>query len=221
MIINNSQVIAVYKPVGPTSAQIVALVKKISGVKKVGHAGTLDPLARGVLVIGIGRAATRKLGEIVGEKKEYLATVKLGAESTTDDAEGEKTKLKIKNKPALGEIKKITAEFIGRIEQTPPIFSALKIKGRRAYRLARLGKNFTLPPRPVEIKKIKILSYRWPYLKLKVVTGPGVYIRALARDLGNELGVGGYLYALERTRVGRFTKQKAVAIKNLAGVLLL
>jgi len=203
---------AIYKPKGPTSNDIVQKIKKLTGIKKVGHAGTLDPLAKGILVVAVGRESTKKLGEIVKKEKEYLATIRLGITSTTDDEEGVKTP---SHSPLKGEkvgvekIKKVLEKFEGKINQIPPIYSAIKIKGQEAYKLARKGQQPKMKSRPVEIKKIVIKSYKWPYLKIKVVTGPGVYIRSLARDIGQKLKVGGYLYNLERTRVGQFTKAKA------------
>ena len=208
-------IFAVYKPKGPTSNDILQKLRRITGVKKIGHAGTLDPLASGVLVVGVGREATKRLGEVVKKEKEYIARIKLGETSTTDDEEGEKTKVKVPKIPNLEEIQKAIANFKGEILQTPPIYSAVKIKGQEAYKLARKGQKPKLEPRKVLIKEIEILGYKWPYLKLRVVTGPGVYIRSLARDLGRELKTGGYLADLERTRVGDFTKEEAVDISPL------
>jgi len=210
-----NHIFAVYKPKGLTSHDVVNQIRKITGEKRVGHAGALDPLAKGVLVVGIGRKATKKLSEIVKKEKEYLVTVRLGMESATDDEEGAKTKLVIVKKPTLHEIRAIIKKFQGQILQLPPAYSAVKIGGRPAYKLARQGRPVNLRPRRVVIKKIKILSYHWPYLKLKVVTGPGVYIRSLARDIGRGLKVGGYLYNLERTRVGNFTKKTALTLTQL------
>lgn len=204
-------IFAIYKPKGPTSNGVLEELRRITGIRKIGHAGTLDPLAKGVLVIGIG-AGTKLLGNIVAKEKEYIAKVKFGAISETDDEEGEKIKIKIVKKPALKEIRKILYNFKGEVMQKPPIYSAIKVSGKEAYKLARKGRAVELQPRKIEIKNIKIIKYRWPYLWLKVVTGPGVYIRALARDIGNELGVGGYLASLERTRVGKFSKNKALRI---------
>lgn len=208
-------IFAVYKEKGPTSHDIINRVRKITGVKKVGHAGTLDPLASGILVIAVGRDATKKLNEIVVKEKEYIAIIKLGEESSTDDEEGKKI---VKNVGAVKDvevIKSVVKSFIGKIMQTPPIYSALKIKGKSAHYLARRGYDVKLKPRQVEIKEIEILEYQWPILKVKVITGPGVYIRALARDIGQKLGVGGYLADLERIRVGEFTKENAVNILNI------
>jgi len=182
-------------------------LRKETGVKKIGHAGTLDPLASGVLVVGIGREATKELAKIVKKEKEYIAKIKLGATSTTDDAEGEKTKSpKPLTPPPLAEVQKAVANFKGKILQNPPVYSAVKIQGQAAYKLARKGQAPKLKSRQVEIKEMEILKYEWPYLELKIVTGPGVYIRSLARDIGQTLKTGGYLADLERTRVGDFTK---------------
>ncbi|MBI4837298.1 MAG: tRNA pseudouridine(55) synthase TruB [Candidatus Portnoybacteria bacterium] len=209
------KIFAIYKPSGPTSHDIVDEVRKITGEKKVGHAGILDPLARGVLVVGVGREATKKLDEVVQKEKEYIAEIKFGEESSTDDDEGEKTKLKVSKFPSYKDVEKVVREFVGNIEQTPPAYSAIKIHGKKAYELSRKGKTLELKPRKIEIKEIEILDYKWPFLRIGVVTGPGVYIRALARDIGGKLGVGGYLVDLERTRVGEFTKEKAVDVSEI------
>ncbi len=207
-------IFAVYKPKGPTSYDIVEKIKRITGEKKVGHAGTLDPLARGILVIAVGREFTKKISSEVKKEKEYLAKIKLGMNSPTDDEEGEKEIIDVKEEPSLESIKKIVYKFKGYILQVPPKFSAVKVKGQKAYKLARKGKEVELKSRKVEVKEIEILDYKLPYLKLRFVTGSGVYIRSLARDIGRELGTGGYLYDLERTRVGDFTKEKCVALLN-------
>jgi tRNA pseudouridine55 synthase len=133
-------------------------------------------------------------------------------ESSTDDEAGEKTKIVFKKKPARRDIEKILAKFTGKILQQPPIFSAIKIKGERAYKIARRGEAPKLKKREVEVKEIKIIKYRWPLLEIKVVSGPGFYVRSLARDLGKKLKVGGYLVALERTMVGQFKKNNALGI---------
>ncbi|MBN1778903.1 MAG: tRNA pseudouridine(55) synthase TruB [Candidatus Buchananbacteria bacterium] len=207
-------IIAINKPVGPTSNDIVQQVKKITG-QKVGHAGTLDPLASGVLVLGIGREATKKLSEVVKKEKEYVAEIFLGANSTTDDQEGEKTIVEAKNQPTEEQIVLILKEFVGQIQQTPPVYSAIKIKGQEAYKLARKGRSVDLKSRPVEIKQIELLKYNYPLLKIKVVSGPGVYIRSLARDIGKKLGSGGYLFSLVRTRVGQYKIEQAKTVEEL------
>lgn len=212
-------IFAVYKPVGPTSFDVIKQIRKITGIKKVGHAGTLDPLASGVLVVAVGRQSTKKLAQEVKKEKEYLAEIKLGEESTTYDAEGKKKKISVSEIPTIADINQAILKFQGKILQAPPLYSAVKVAGQKAYKMARKGKTIELNPREVEIKKIELLEYSWPYLKLNVTTGPGVYIRSLAHDLGKALKTGGYLSALERTRVGNFAKEQAVVIADLENFL--
>lgn len=229
MTVYKEGIMAFYKPKGPTSHDIINQLRRLTGIKKIGHAGTLDPLARGVLVVGIGAKATKKLSAIVAKEKEYVAVIRLGEESDTDDAEGPIKKFSISPPsvasgdlrqasnsqfliPARKNIDAAVKLFVGKITQVPPIYSALKIKGAAAYARARRGEKIKMKSRAVEIKEIEILSYAWPDITLRVVTGPGVYIRALARDVGRALGTGAYLASLERTRVGKFTKENAVSI---------
>ncbi|MBI2056146.1 MAG: tRNA pseudouridine(55) synthase TruB [Candidatus Sungbacteria bacterium] len=205
-------IFAVYKPKGPTSHDIVDEVRHITGESRVGHAGTLDPLASGVLVIGVGREATRKLQKIVGKEKEYIAKIRFGVESVTDDEEGEKTEFAVTEIPKRKHINQVLKKFVGAITQVPPAYSAVKIGGRAAYKRARAGQKTELKPRDVFVKKIVVMRYAWPFLEIRAVTGPGVYIRALARDIGRALEVGGYLAELERVRVGEFRMQNATAL---------
>ncbi len=205
-------IIGIIKPKGISSFDVIRKLRQMSDIKKIGHAGTLDPLATGVLVVGVGKQACQKLNSIVKKEKEYIAKIKLGVNSTTDDEEGDKQIVNVENIPLLSQIKSIIPDFQGKIYQIPPIFSAIKIHGQPAYKLARQGKKVVLKKRLVEIKQIKILKYKWPYLELKVVTGPGVYIRSLARDIGEKLKTGGYLANLERTRVGDFKKENCLLI---------
>jgi tRNA pseudouridine55 synthase len=207
------KIFAVYKPKGPTSHDIINIIHRQTGEKKVGHAGTLDPLAEGVLVIGVGKESTKKLSEIVQKEKEYIAKIKLGQTSTTDDEEGQKTEVETKEKPQIQEIEKLLKKFLGQIKQVPPVFSAIKLKGQKAYKMARKGRPLDLPPRTVEIKNIELLNYNWPILEIKVLTGPGFYIRSLARDIGAELKTGGYLAGLIRTRVGQYGQDGAEKIE--------
>lgn len=207
-------IFAVNKPRGITSHDVVAMVRKKTGVKRVGHGGTLDPLASGVLVVAVGRENTKNLETFVKGEKEYTAEVYLGAYSTTDDDEGEKTQVTADILPKLSEIEDEITNFIGKIEQVPPVYSALKIDGKPAHRRARSGENIKMDARLVDIKDIRILDYDFPTLYLKVTTGPGVYIRSLARDLGTALGTGGYLKSLVRTRVNTFTLDEAHDIEE-------
>ena len=213
---NTSGIFAVYKPIGITSHDVVDIVRKKTGVKRVGHGGTLDPLAEGVLVIAVGRENTKRLNEYVMGGKEYIAEVCLGENSTTDDSEGEKVEINKKIKPEIKEIETFLKQFIGKISQTPPIYSALKLQGQPAHRRVRKGQVVKLEPRIVEVKEIELLSYEYPVIKLKVVCGPGVYIRSIARDLGEKLATGGYLKSLIRTRVGEFTLEKCLKISDLS-----
>lgn len=202
----------IWKPKGMSSHDAVNIVRRLSGVHRVGHAGTLDPLASGVLVIGIGRESTKRLSVAVAHEKEYVAQVRLGAESSTGDEEGEKVPVPNPRVPSREALDAVIKKFTGRILQVPPIYSALKVKGRTAYSYARAGEAVELAAREVEVKEIKVMSYEWPDISLRVVTGPGVYIRSLARDIGRELNVGGYLAELMRTRVGECDKDRCIRI---------
>ena len=202
-------IFAIYKPVGPTSHDVIDQLRHKTGIKKIGHAGTLDPLAKGVLVVAIGREATKKLSGIVKMEKEYMATIRLGEESTTDDAEGVKNKIQVDNPPDIAKLKEVIKKFEGDIKQVPPKYSAIKVGGRKAYQLARRGEPVKLGPRSVFIKSIELLEYHWPELKLRVICGSGVYIRSLARDIGRDLDTGGYIKELERVRVGDYSIQDA------------
>lgn len=205
-------IVGIIKPKGPTSNDVVQEVKKITG-EKVGHAGTLDPLASGVLVLGIGKD-TKKLNEVVRKEKEYISIFKLGEYSETDDEEGEKMKMEIKEIPDRNKVKIVVEKFVGEIYQKPPKYSAVKVKGREAYKLARKGEDVFLEPRKVKVEDIEILGYDYPFLELKIITGPGVYIRSLARDIGKELKTGGYVVKLERTRVGDFNKNNSYMLED-------
>ncbi len=218
-------IFAFYKPKGITSNDAVQMVKRLIGVRgvKIGHAGTLDPLAQGVLVIAVGREATKTINEVVKKEKEYIAEITLGFESATDDAEGlilneverEKILRQTQDEPTTEDVKNSFKDFIGKIKQLPPIYSAIKVSGKEAYKYARSGQVVEMEPRDVEIKSIELLEYVWPKLKIRIVTGPGVYIRSLARDIGKKLGTGGYLSFLERTRVGDFRKEDSISEEKL------
>lgn len=203
-------IIAVWKPAGISSYGIISRIRRMSGIRTVGHAGTLDPLARGVLVVGIGRTATRSLADEVRKEKEYVAVVRLGVTSSTDDEEGEKTVVPVAVRPSREAVDAAVRQFVGEIMQVPPVYSALKIKGKPAYAYAREGKNVTMAARPVTVKEIEVLSYEYPDVRVRAVTGPGVYVRSLARDIGAALGTGAYMADLERTRVGEFTKELCI-----------
>ena len=213
-------IIVVDKPLGLTSMNVCSIVRgrlKAGGAPKrvkVGHGGTLDPLASGVLVVLIGKA-TKMCDEVMAGVKGYLTTVDLSQVSTTDDLEGEKTQVIPDVIPTRAEIEESCAKWTGAVMQRPPAYSAIKVNGKRAYALARKGEEVILEPRPIQIDSIEIVSYEWPMLTIDVVCGKGTYIRSLGRDIGNEVGAGGMLTALRRTRVGQFTLEKAVALVDV------
>jgi len=208
-------IFAVYKERGMTSHDVVDAVRRATGERRVGHAGTLDPLAKGVLVVGVGRAATRLLGRLTEKDKEYVTRIHLGVRSTTDDGEGKKEEVPVDEIPSEDDVRASLHRFSGVISQRPCAFSALKLQGRPAYRLARKNHDLELAPRQVEVKEIELLAYKWPWVDVRMVTGPGVYVRAIARDLGETLGTGGYVEELERTRVGPYTADQAVRVCDL------
>jgi len=208
-------IFAVYKPKGLTSNAVLNRLRRAAGTKKIGHAGTLDPLAQGVLVVGIGREATKQLAKEVAKEKEYKTSITLGITSVTDDEEGKKTERVISVIPTEKEIQKVLQMYTGNVLQIPPIYSAIKINGKEAYKRVRKGEEVVMKPRQVEIKSIFLESYNWPLLVLRVVTGPGVYIRSLARDIGEALGTGAYLSELVRTRVGRWTLSNTLTLEEV------
>lgn len=213
---NISGFIIINKPAGPTSHDIIDKLRRITGIKKIGHAGTLDPLATGVLICAIGREATREISKFVKTDKEYEAEIMLGAVSDTYDRTGTITnsQLRITN-CELDCIKNVLKEFIGKQKQVPPMYSAKKVGGKKLYQLARAGKEIKRQPSDIEIYNIKILEYKWPLLKIKVKCSSGTYIRSLAHDIGRKLGRGAYLKELQRTAVGNFNIKQAVDLKNL------
>lgn len=202
-------VVAINKPKGPTSHDMINRVRRVLGIKKVGHAGTLDPLASGVLVVATGKM-TKKLSEIMHREKEYLATITLGVNSSTDDEEGDKNYRQVSTPPSIDLIQKVLTEFVGIIDQTPPIYSAIKIKGRPAYDYARKNKEVILKSRKVEIRQIELIEYSYPELKILIKCGSGVYIRSLARDIGEKLETGAYMSQLCRTKVGELSLGRAI-----------
>jgi len=210
-------IVVVDKPTGLTSHDVVARLRRLAGTRRVGHAGTLDPMATGVLVVGIGQA-TRLLGHLALTDKDYDATIRLGASTTTDDAEGEI--IAEAEGEALTEITDAAiaaaiTDLTGDIEQVPSAVSAIKVDGVRAYKRARAGETVELAPRRVHIAAFDVLARRGADLDVHVSCSTGTYIRALARDLGAALGVGAHLTALRRTRVGGFTIEKARTLSQL------
>lgn len=217
----HSGLIIVDKPQGWTSHDVVGRMRRLAGTRKVGHAGTLDPMATGVLVLGINRA-TRLLTYIVGTSKTYDATIRLGQSTLTDDAEGEVIGGSIAAAVEPADIRAGVAALTGDIEQVPSSVSAIKVRGQRAYTRVRSGEDIQLAARPVTISRFEIHDIRrvnsgkHQDIDVTVECSSGTYIRALARDLGADLGVGGHLTALRRTRVGPYGLDQAATLEELA-----
>ncbi len=216
--------LVVDKPAGWTSHDVVAKLRGLAGTRRVGHAGTLDPMATGVLVVGVGRA-TRLLTFLVGADKEYTATVRLGVATTTDDAEGEVLAETGVDRIDAGLLAAAAARLTGPIQQVPATVSAIKVDGQRAYARARAGEHVELAARPVTVRELELGEPRPARtvdgtgvldVDLRVVCSSGTYVRALARDLGVALGVGGHLTALRRTRVGGWSLASARTLDDLS-----
>ncbi|MEW4567408.1 tRNA pseudouridine(55) synthase TruB [Tautonia sp. JC769] len=199
------------KPTGLTSRDVVNRVLRAFGKPKpkVGHAGTLDPLASGVLVVAVG-PATRLIEQVQRQPKTYLATILLGATSDTLDADGTITPTLDPPIPSESQVCDALASQVGTIDQLPPAYSALRVEGKRAYDLAREGKAVELASRPVRIDRIELIRLDWPHLEISVDCGAGTYIRSIARDLGDALGCGGLIATLRRTRIGPFSVDDAI-----------
>jgi len=202
------------KPRGWTSHDVVAWLRRRLKTRQVGHAGTLDPAAEGVLVVAVG-SATRLLPYLQEADKQYVAHVVLGIETTTDDLEGEITAITEATPPSQADVEATLQQFRGEIVQVPPRFSAIKVDGTPLYRRARAGQDVPAPPRRVTINRLTLLFYHFPDLVFVVDCSKGTYVRSLARDIGAALGTGGYLHGLVRTRVGRFTLAQAWTIDEL------
>lgn len=201
------RIVLIDKPAGISSFGVVAKVRgklraELGKKVKVGHTGTLDPFATGLLILLTGKM-TKRSGEFLKLDKEYEATLRLGAVSTTGDPEGEITEGDTRA-PEEEEIFEVLEKFKGKIRQTVPKFSAVKINGERAYKLARAGKEFEAPEREIEIYDIQVTEYKYPFLKIRTEVSSGTYIRTLAEDIGKELQVGAYLTELRRTKVGKY-----------------
>ncbi len=203
------------KPAGRSSRWVVNAASRITGVKKIGHAGTLDPLAAGVLLLALG-PATRLIEYLQAGTKVYRALIHLGVVTSTYDAEGEPTASAPVPALAVSDLAQTLARFEGEIEQRPPDYSALKVAGVAAYRRARRGQTFDLPTRRVQIERIELLEWRSPRLEVRVTCAPGTYIRSLAFDIGQALGCGAHLAGLTREASGRFRLENAVTLETLA-----
>lgn len=212
-------IVIVDKPAGMTSHDVVARVRRLARTRRVGHGGTLDPMATGVLVIGVGRA-TRLLTYVIGADKGYQATIRLGQRTLTDDAEGEVVAAQPADAVTDQAIRAGLAALTGEIDQVPSAVSAIKVGGRRAYRRVREGEQVTLAARRVRVSRLDVRAIRRELpglvdVDVDLTCSSGTYVRAIARDLGEALGVGGHLTALRRTFVGGFTLAEAVTLAEL------
>ncbi len=209
----------VNKPTGVTSRAVVNQVARLLPRSKVGHSGTLDPLATGILVVCVG-AATRLAEFVQAMPKSYQTTIRLGARSDTLDADGRIEQVECPCEPSIDLIGAAIAPLVGTITQQPPQYSALKINGQRAYDLARAGEVPALAPRQVRVDRIELVRFAWPILELEIDCGAGTYIRSIARDLGDALGCGGYVETLTRHRTGNFTLDDAIDPETLSAATI-
>ena len=217
-------ILNIHKPAGATSRDVVNQVQRIVRPAKIGHAGTLDPLATGVLVLCIGKA-TKLISHIQRMRKRYRGTFLLGQQSNTEDIEGTVQSLVGAPVPSAEEVRACLPEFLGTIQQRPPAFSALKVRGKRAYALARQGKIVELAPRPITIHELTLVEYSYPRMVVEIECGSGTYVRSLGRDIAERLGTGAVMSELVRTGVGEFRISESVSPEsinesNLAGSLL-
>ena len=209
-----SGLLNIFKPAGWTSRDVVNRIERLVKPAKAGHAGTLDPLAEGVLVVAVG-ASTRLIGGVQERTKEYRSAFQLGCRSDTDDNTGVITPVEVGVPPAQSDIEALLPRFRGEFSQVPPQFSAVHVAGRRAYDLARQGQAVDIAPRMVRVRRLEILDYAWPRLELLIECGSGTYVRSIGRDLGELLGCGALMTSLLRTRIGPFLVGAAVAVDDL------
>jgi tRNA pseudouridine55 synthase len=210
-VFEEGRLLLIDKPLRWTSFDVVRKIRNLTRTKKVGHAGTLDPLASGLLIVCTGKF-TKKINEYMAQEKEYTGTITLGAVTPTYDLESEPTDFKTCGDISLTKLQEATKKFTGAILQTPPIHSAIKKDGKRVYELARRGIDVQLEPRPVTISAFEIVKAELPHVTFRVVCSTGTYIRSLANDFGAELGCGGYLSSLCRTRIGSFLLTDALSM---------
>lgn len=218
MMNEEGRVIPIYKPRGMTSFAALRKVKNLLGVKKIGHAGTLDPLAEGLLIL-LTYGKTRLMKEFLKLEKEYVATIEFGITSPSHDLETATVNVVEKLALTREELLEALKGFLGEIEQIPPSYSATWVNGTRSYQLARKGEYVALKPKRVLIKQIELMSFELPYAKIKIICSSGTYVRSLARDIGNTLGTGAVLVDLVRTRIGTYTLENAIRIEELEKVL--
>ena len=212
-IFEDGQVLLINKPFQWTSFDVVQKLRSILRIRKIGHAGTLDPLATGLLIICTGKF-TKRINEYMAQEKEYTGTFTLGATTPTYDLESEPENFKPFDYITEEEIIATTSKFTGEIQQVPPAHSAIKVGGKRMYELARQGKEVKLEPRKVTIKEFEIIKIELPIITFRVVCTTGTYIRSLAYDFGEALGCGAYLSSLCRTRIGEYSTDDAMSIES-------
>jgi tRNA pseudouridine55 synthase len=208
-------VLVIDKPAGPTSHDVVQIVKRITGAKKVGHLGTLDPAATGVLPLVIN-GATKRADELKGVEKVYEFTLVLGASTDTDDDQGKIVKKMEVPADAVKKLEAIIPEFLGEVMQRPPAFSAIKMGGRKSYEAARKGEALEIEPRKVVINKLSILDSYLPNVKMRLECNSGTYVRSLCRDLGEKLGCGGHASGIRRLKSGNFSIEAAICLDSLS-----
>jgi tRNA pseudouridine55 synthase len=209
-----SGVLVVDKPIGLTSHDVVQIIRRGTGIRRAGHTGTLDPRASGVLVVLVGPAV--RLSEYVSASdKRYQATIRLGSSTDTYDSEGEVTDIGSIDDIDEDQFEEILQSFVGEIQQVPPPYSAVKVKGRKAYEMARKGEEVDLEPRKINVYSLEVLEWAPPEVVIDVYCSSGTYVRSLANDLGKQLGTGAHLIGLRRTKSGRFTLRDAVPLRRL------
>ncbi len=214
---NLSGVLIVDKPIGVTSHDVILKLRRILGIKKIGHAGTLDPNASGLLLACVGRAT--KIVQFLSQyDKEYLAVIKLGVTTETYDGQGKVTGTNPDVWPTPDQIREVILSFKGKMQQTPPAFSAVKHKGRKLYQYARAGEKVKIKPREVDFKEMELLNIEPPYVKFRVRCSKGTYVRSLASDIGRKLGCGAYLCELRRTEVGPFKLGQSLSLEEVEAV---
>ncbi|HAI14640.1 MAG TPA: tRNA pseudouridine(55) synthase TruB [Phycisphaerales bacterium] len=206
---NLNGLLIVDKPMGWSSMDVIRRIRRATDRCKAGHAGTLDPLATGVVVCCLGKA-TKLVDSLMGTTKKYITKVDLSAFTQTDDLEGEREEVSVDTPPSRQAVIEALAQLTGEIQQIPPMYSAIHIDGQRAYKLARKGEEVHIDPRTVMVHDIQLMNYTWPYAELDITCGKGTYIRSIARDLGKILGTGGHCASLRRTAVGQYTVDEAI-----------
>ncbi len=217
-IFEQGQVLLINKPLYWTSFDAVRKIRNLIGIKKVGHAGTLDPLATGLLIICTGKF-TKKINEYMAQEKEYTGTFTIGATTATYDLESKPENFKSIENLSEEKIRNVIKKFLGEIKQVPPAHSAIKLQGKRVYELARKGKEVNLEPRKIFVQEFEIGQIELPLVHFRVVCSTGTYIRSLANDFGKQLACGAYLSCLCRTRIGEFKLEDALSIEEFENTL--